>query len=85
METAVADKPPQRRHGRFLRRVGSLLFWTAVVVLGAFGMYFSFANYPWFGAAVVLLIFLLIGYLERKRRATQEAREAARRQHRLSP
>jgi len=85
METAVADKPPQRRQGQFLRRVGSVLFWTAVVVLGAFGMYFSFANYPWFGAGVVLVIVLLIGNSERKRRATQKAREAARRQHRLSP
>jgi hypothetical protein len=62
-----------------------VLFWTAVVLLGAFGMYFSFANYPWVGAGIVLLIVLLIGYSERQRRATQRAKEAARRQQRLSP
>jgi hypothetical protein len=56
-----------------------VLLWTAVVVLGAFGMYFTFTNYPWFGVAVVLLILLLTGYAERKRRATQKTREAARR------
>jgi apolipoprotein N-acyltransferase len=85
MDTAVTSKPPQPRHERFLRRVGSVLLWTAVVLLGAFGIYFSFANYPWFGAAVVVLILLLVGYSERKRRATQKARDAERRQHRLSP
>jgi fructose-1,6-bisphosphatase/inositol monophosphatase family enzyme len=82
METAATSKPPQRRHERSLRRVGSVLFWSAVVVLGAFGMYFSFANYPWFGAAVVLLILLLIGYSERKRRATRRAAETTRRRNR---
>jgi hypothetical protein len=82
MDAAVASKPPQPRHHRFLRRVGSVLFWTAVVVLGAFGIYFSFANYPWFGVAVVLLALLLVGYSEWRRRAAQRAAEAARRRSR---
>jgi len=62
-----------------------VLFWTGIVLLGAFGMYFSFANYPWFGTAAVLLILLLVVNSERKRRATQNAREAVRRQHRQRP
>jgi hypothetical protein len=85
MGTAVAPKPPHPRHGRLLRRVGSVLFWTAVAVLGIFGLYFSFANYPWFGVAVVLAALLLIGYSERKRRATQRAAETARRRARRTP
>lgn len=62
-----------------------MLLWAAVVVLGAFGMYFTFANYPWFGAVEVLLILLLTGYSERKRRATRKANEAARRRNRPEP
>lgn len=85
METAVAPKPPQRRHGRLLRRVGSVLLWAVVVVLGAFGIYFSFANYPWFGVAVVVLALLLVGYSERTRRAERAAAEAARRRNRPIP
>lgn len=82
METAVGSKPPQPRPGRFLRRVGTVLFRAFVVLLGAFGVCFSFANYPWFGAAVVLLILLLLGYAEQQRRATQRASQAARRRNR---
>jgi hypothetical protein len=55
-----------------------------MVVLGAFGVYFSFANYPVFGIGVVLLILLLTGYSEQKRRTKQKAREAARRRERLN-
>lgn len=85
MDSAVTPKPPQRRHGRFLRRVGSALIWTIAVVLGAFGLYFTFANYPWFGVAAALLIILLLVYSERQRRAAQKARETARTRNRLSP
>jgi ABC-type Mn2+/Zn2+ transport system permease subunit len=62
-----------------------VLFWAAVVLLGAFGAYFSFANYPWFGAATVLLIALLIGYSEQRRRAAQKAKDAVRRRNRQTP
>jgi len=76
METAVTTQ-------RLFRRVGSVLLWTTLALLGLFGAYFSFANYPWFGAIVVLLILLLIAHSEHERRATQEARDAARRRERL--
>lgn len=82
METAVTPEPRQRRRRRIMRRIGSVLYWTAVVGLGAFGIYFSFANYPWFGVVVVLLALVLIVHSERKRRAAREAAEAARRRNR---
>jgi hypothetical protein len=62
-----------------LRRVASVLYWTVVVVLGAFGVYFTVANYPFFATAVALVILLLIGFSEWKRRARQNARDEARR------
>jgi heme exporter protein D len=49
-----------------------------VLVLGAFGLVFSFANYPWFATAVVLLIVLAIGFSERRRRIAQETRRRNR-------
>jgi hypothetical protein len=61
------------------------VFWAAVVLLGTFGIYFSFANYPWFGAAAVLLILLLVGYSEQKRRTARRAREASRFRNRPMP
>jgi hypothetical protein len=82
MESAVTPKRPQQLLERLMRRVGSVLFWAGVLVLGAFGIFFSFANYPWFGIGVVLLILLLAGYSERNRRTRQKARETARRQDR---
>jgi hypothetical protein len=63
---------------RLLRRVG----WAGVLVLGAFGVYFSFANYPWFGIAALSAIILSIGYSERQRREELKASESARRQSR---
>lgn len=62
-----------------MRRAGSVLYWTAVVVLGAFGVFFAFANYPFVGIAIVLLILLLTGFSEWKRRGRQKARAEARR------
>jgi uncharacterized membrane protein len=62
-----------------LRRVVSVLYWAAVVVLGAFGLYFSFTNYPVFGIAVLLAIAVLIVYSERSRRRRQRAADRARR------
>jgi hypothetical protein len=56
--------------------------WTGLIVLGTFGVYFSFANYPAFGVGVVLSILLLIGSAERSRRGRQRALERARRRDR---
>ena len=69
---------------RLLRRIGWVLLWASVVVLGLFGAYFSLANYPWFGATVVLLILLLIAASEHRRRTARKSRETARRRARLS-
>jgi hypothetical protein len=63
---------------RFLHRVGSVLLWTAVLVLGAFGTYFTFTNYPALGIAIALLIVVLVGYSERSRRQRQRTAERAR-------
>jgi hypothetical protein len=35
-----------------------VLFWTGLLVLAAFGIVFTFANYPWFGIGVVLVSLL---------------------------
>lgn len=51
-------------------------------MLGAFGVYFTLANYPWLGTAVVLLLLLLLGYSEWKRRTRRTALERARAQAR---
>lgn len=69
----------QSRHEPLERRVGPVLYWIVVVMLGAFGVFFTFANYPSFAIAVVLLILLLTGFSEWKRRARQNARAEARR------
>jgi hypothetical protein len=66
------------------RRVLSVLSWAVVVVLGAFGIVFSFANYPLFAIGLVLLILLVAGYAERTRRAQQQARDTARMRARAS-
>ena len=52
---------------RLLHRVVSILCWAAVAFLGAFGIYFTFANYPAFGIAVVLAFVLGVAYAERRR------------------
>jgi len=62
-----------------LRRFVSVLYWAAVVVLGAFGLYFSFTNYPLFAVAVLLSIVGLIVYSERSRRQRHRAADRARR------
>jgi uncharacterized RDD family membrane protein YckC len=68
-----------------LRRAVSVLSWTVVLVLGAFGFVFSFANYPLFGIGVLLVVLFLAGYSERTRRAQQHARHAARMRERNQP
>jgi uncharacterized membrane protein len=78
MQHAAPSEPPHQLLQRVLLRAGGLLFWTGVLVLGSFGIYFSFTNYPVFGVCVLVLILLLVGYSERQRRAKREAREAAR-------
>lgn len=78
MTSAATPRRAQPRHDPLLRRVGSVLYWMAVVVVGAFGAYFTLTNYPWLGTAVVLLILVLTGYSEWKRRARHRALERAR-------
>lgn len=67
---------------RVLHRVSSVLFWTAVLVLGAFGTYFTFTNYPVIGIAISLLIVVLLGYSERSRRQRRRTAERARKERR---
>ena len=75
INNAVTRKQRQPRLiERLLRRSGSLLLWVCGLVLAAFGIVFTFANYPWFGAAAVLLTLLAIGYSERRRRIAHQAR-----------
>jgi hypothetical protein len=64
---------------RLLHRVISILAWAAAVVLGVFGIYFSFANYPAYGIAVTLSVVVLIAYSERSRHQRQRAADRARR------
>lgn len=66
------------------RRVVSVLAWACLLVLGAFGIVFSFANYPLVASGLVLLILVVVAYAERTRRARQQAREAARLRARTS-
>jgi hypothetical protein len=68
--------------GRFLWRLGSLLFLAIALVLAAFGIFFTFANYPAFGIGLTLLILLLIGSSEHSRRKRRRARESARKRTR---
>ncbi len=63
---------------RLLRRVGSVLLWVGALLLAAFGIYFSFANYPWLSIGVLVLIVILLTYSEQRRRARQKARDVAR-------
>jgi hypothetical protein len=67
-----------------MRRVLSVLYWAAVVVLAAFGLYFTFTNYPVFGIVFLLSIVALIVYSERSRRQRQRASEDRRRRSRAS-
>jgi membrane protein implicated in regulation of membrane protease activity len=65
-----------------LRRAGYVLIWGGVLVLGAFGAFFTFANYPLFGTGIVLVALLLTSYSERKRRRKQRTWERTRRRDR---
>ena len=67
---------------RLLHRVISVLMWTCSLMLGAFGLYFSFANYPAFSIAVTLLFGVLLGFSERNRRQRRSEAERARSQRR---
>ncbi|HET9115027.1 MAG TPA: hypothetical protein VFN33_02935 [Gaiellaceae bacterium] len=66
------------------RRVLSVLAWTCLIVLGAFGVVFSFANYPLYATGLVLLVLILVVYAERTRRVRQQARDEARMRARAS-
>jgi hypothetical protein len=81
MDNAVASKRPQLRP---LRRAAAVLFWTALLVLGTFGLVFSFANYPALEAGILVLIVGVTAYAERKRRAAVKERSTRRRQERLN-
>jgi hypothetical protein len=81
VDNAVGSKRPQLR---LLRRAAGVLFWTALLALGTFGLVFSFANYPVLEAGIVVLIVVLTAYAERKRRAAAKERETARRRARLN-
>jgi hypothetical protein len=70
------------RVGRLVRRVVSVLTWAGGLALAAFGVVFSFANYPSVAISVVLLILLAIGHSERRRRQKWNAWERARKQDR---
>lgn len=75
------SKPPSL--GRLPRRVGSVLLWTVLVLVGAFGVVFSFANYPVVASVLVVGALLLTVYSERTRQAKRRASEKARRRNRL--
>jgi hypothetical protein len=66
------------------RRIVSVLGWACLLVLGAFGVVFSFANYPLYAGGVVLLTLVLAGQAERTRRTRQQERDAARLRARAS-
>ena len=67
---------------RLLHRVLSVLAWTTVVLLAAFGLYFSFANYPALAIAVTAAIAILLAYVERNLRRRQREVDDARRRAR---
>jgi hypothetical protein len=56
--------------------------WTGLAVILAFGVVFTFANYPWFGGVVVSVTLVLLAHAERRRRLNQRASESARRRSR---
>lgn len=82
METTLTPEPRRRSRGRFLRRAGSALAWLAALVLGLFGIVFTFVNYPWIGVGMVLLLFALVGSSERKRRERRARVDRARERNR---
>lgn len=51
-----------------------MLLWTCLLVVGAFGTVFTFANYLSFGIGFVFVTLFLIAYSERQRRADKRAR-----------
>jgi O-antigen ligase len=61
---------------------GKALLAVALLAVAAFVLVISFANYPWFALAVVLVTLLLIGASERGRRRNRQARDDARRRSR---
>jgi hypothetical protein len=59
-----------------------VLFWVGVLLIGAFGVVFTFTNYPLLGIGIVLVALLLIASWERRRRRAHRALVVARRQAR---
>ena len=56
---------------RAAARVIAILSSATALVLGAFGIYLTFTNYPLFGIALALAIVLLLAHSERKKRQRQ--------------
>ena len=67
---------------RLLHAFISVLSWALVVVLGTFGIYFSFANYPVFAVVLTLSIVVLVAHSERHRRRRRRAADRVRSQRR---
>lgn len=60
-----------------------MLFWAGVLIIGAFGIFFTFANYPSLGVGIVLVTLVATAYSERRRRVNRRASESARRRDRM--
>jgi hypothetical protein len=69
---------------RLLKRAGSLLLWIGVLILAAFGIAFSFANYPWLESCIVLCMLTALGYSERRRRIAAETTKRGRARNRAA-
>jgi uncharacterized membrane protein len=82
VESAVRLQRAQSRLEQFLRRAWLVFLCVLALVLGAFGVVFSFANYTWLSIGAVLVTLLLGGHTEWKRRARWAAFEQARRRDR---
>ena len=82
VQTRSRASPRRAATNHLPHRVISVLSSAALLLLGAFGIYFSFANYPAFGIGVTLSIAVLVGYSERSRRKKQRELERARRRGR---
>jgi hypothetical protein len=57
--------------GRLAGRSAILLAYLVLLILGLFGLLFSFLNYPWLAIGLLLLLLLAVGKAKRQRRRTQ--------------
>jgi len=86
-DSARSGRAPVRQRdrilGRLARRSLVVLAYVGLVLLGLFGIVFSFSNYPLLASGVGLLVLVGIGYAERGRAKARRERDRAR-QRRLS-